>query len=66
MCVYVSSKFSDKHTDLVEEKDKIQSKGDEQSQEPKVVEVARKIVLGREGKEVRHEYKAFNCLISWH
>lgn len=45
--VCVRSKFSNKCTDLVEEKDKIQGKGDEQSQEPKVVEVARKIVLER-------------------
>lgn len=39
---------SGKHTDLVEEKDEIHSKGDEQRQEPKVVEVARKIVLHKE------------------
>lgn len=35
-----------KCTDLIEEQDEVQSKGDEQCQEPKVVEVARKIVLG--------------------
>lgn len=36
-------------TDLVEEQDEIESEGDEQGQEPKVVEVARKVVLGDGG-----------------
>lgn len=35
----------DKCTDLVEEQDEIESEGDEQGQEPKVVEVTRKVVL---------------------
>lgn len=38
-------KLGHKCTDLVEEQDEIQGKGDEQSQEPKVVEVAREVVL---------------------
>lgn len=33
-------------THLVEEQDEIESEGDEQGQEPKVVEVAREVVLG--------------------
>lgn len=49
LCVYVSSKGSRKYTDLVEEQDEIESEGDEQGQEPKVVEVARKVVLGDGG-----------------
>ncbi len=44
ICVYVS-KLRYKVTDPVEEQDEIQGEGDEQSQEPKVVEVARKVVL---------------------
>lgn len=42
--VYVFGKVK-KSTDLVEEQDEIESEGNEQGQEAKVVEVTRKVVL---------------------
>lgn len=48
----MSLKCSLKCTDLVEEQDEIQSEGNEQRQEPKVVEVARKVVLEGGGEAV--------------
>lgn len=48
----MSLKCSLKCTDLVEEQDEIQSEGNEQRQEPKVVEVARKVVLQGGGEVV--------------
>lgn len=45
----VAAKCCHQCTDLIEEQDEVQSKGDEQRQEPKVVEIARKIVLGGGG-----------------
>lgn len=45
LILYVSSKVNYKCTDPVEEQDEIESEGDEQGQEPQVVEVARKVVL---------------------
>lgn len=38
-------------TDLVEEQDEIESKGNEQGQETQVVEVTRQVVLGENKKE---------------
>lgn len=65
--VYIQSEVNNKFTNLVEEQDEIESEGNKQSKEPKIVKVTRKVVLGENKEEgFSKAQDTVQCMFSLH